>query len=144
MELFSRRTWTTRLAKESDMFGMMPCMCWITFVGFVINTTAYHLGQYSLQFLLLKSSMDRQIEINKARTLPTRLYFNCLICLFISQFHNKSTSLEFFSFVPYILLFRTHTYGNNTVEFIHKHLHLKLTCLVLWTGEKETLAQFLL
>ena len=29
MELFSRRRWTTVSAQQSNMNGMMPCLCWI-------------------------------------------------------------------------------------------------------------------
>ena len=38
------------------MNGMMPRMDYKIFAGFT-NTTAYHLGRYSLHLLLLKSSM---------------------------------------------------------------------------------------
>ena len=31
MELFSRRRWTTGSAKQSNMYGIMPCMCCIIF-----------------------------------------------------------------------------------------------------------------
>ena len=65
MELFSRRRWTNRLALKSNKYGMLPCMWWIIFGGFVKNITAYHLGRYCLHLLLLKSSMLR----SKQRTL---------------------------------------------------------------------------
>ena len=57
MELFSRRRWTTGSAQHSNTYGMLPCMLCIIILGFVTNTTAYHLGQYSLNLLVLKSSM---------------------------------------------------------------------------------------
>ena len=38
--------------------------CATYFLGFVKNTTAYHLGRYSLQLLLLKSSMANLFIIN--------------------------------------------------------------------------------
>ena len=37
-------------------------------LGFVINTTAYHLGRYSLHLLQLKSSVRRLIGVNSLTT----------------------------------------------------------------------------
>ena len=59
MEFFTRRRWTTGLAQQSNMYGMVPCMCCIIFWGFDLNTTAFCSGRYSLRLLLLKSSMAR-------------------------------------------------------------------------------------
>ena len=39
--------------QQSNIYGMMSCMCCIIF-GVDINTTAYRLGQYSLHILLEK------------------------------------------------------------------------------------------
>ena len=57
MELFSRRRWATGLGQQSNNYRIMPFMCYIIFLGFNINTTAFCLGRYSLHLLLLKSSM---------------------------------------------------------------------------------------
>ena len=59
MEFFTRRRWTTGSAQQSNMYGMVPCMCCIIFWGFDLNTTAFCSGRYSLRLLLLKSSMAR-------------------------------------------------------------------------------------
>ena len=40
------------------MYGVVPCIYFII-LGIAINTTAYHLGQYSLHLLLPKSSMTK-------------------------------------------------------------------------------------
>ena len=58
MELFRRSIWTTGSAQQSNMHhGILPCMCFIYFLRFVKNTIARHLGRYSLDLLLQKSSM---------------------------------------------------------------------------------------
>ena len=41
---------------------MMPCIWCIIFGGLVINTTAYHLGKYSLHLVLLKSSIANEMS----------------------------------------------------------------------------------
>ena len=47
------------------MYGMVPMYVLIIFLGgIVINTTAYHLGRYSLHLLPLKSSMSWYINNN--------------------------------------------------------------------------------
>ena len=33
VEVFGRRRWTARLAQQSHMYGMMPCVCCIIFGG---------------------------------------------------------------------------------------------------------------
>ena len=46
-------------SNRSNMYGMLPCMCCIIFLkggGFVISTTAFHLGLYRLHIHLQKSS----------------------------------------------------------------------------------------
>ena len=58
MELFTRRRWTNGSAQRSNKYWMLPCcMCGIFLERFVINTTAYLWGRYSLHLLILKSSM---------------------------------------------------------------------------------------
>ena len=46
--VFGIRRWANRSAQKSNQNGMLPCMWGII----VINTTAYHLGRYSLHLLL--------------------------------------------------------------------------------------------
>ena len=58
IELYSRRRWTIRSAQQSNTHGICHVAC-VDFYGFVINTTAYHLGQNSLHLHLLKSSMTK-------------------------------------------------------------------------------------
>ena len=63
MELFSRRRWTTGSAEQSNVYGIMTCMCCINSFGFNINTTAFCLGLSSLHLLILKSSMTDQFKM---------------------------------------------------------------------------------
>ena len=63
MELFSQRRW----AQQSNLYGMLTCMCCIIF-GFVINSTAYNTygDRYSLHLLLLRSSMTHVFMQNSS------------------------------------------------------------------------------
>ena len=56
MEVFSRRRWATGSAQQSNNNGIIPCMCWVFFLGggVNINTTAFCLGRSSLHLQLLK------------------------------------------------------------------------------------------
>ena len=55
MELFSRRRCTTRLAQQSDMYGIVAMYVLHNSFGFVITK---HFEWYSLHLLLLKSLMN--------------------------------------------------------------------------------------
>ena len=48
MELLSRRRWTTGLAQQLKINEILRSMWCIIFVGFDINTAAYHFGQFLL------------------------------------------------------------------------------------------------
>ena len=62
MELYGRRRiWTTGLAQQSNMYGVVPCNCCLFCLDFVINSIAYHLVRYRHNLLLLKSSMMRPL-----------------------------------------------------------------------------------
>ena len=41
MELFSRRSWTTGSSQQSNIYGIMPCMCCIKFSGLALTQQLY-------------------------------------------------------------------------------------------------------
>ena len=57
-------------------------------LGFVLNTTAYHMGRYSCHLLLLKSSMV-QLYVLQVNIIYYK-YFCCFRCLTKSVLHNRS------------------------------------------------------
>ena len=57
MELFSRTEMNIQIGPKVKQVWNVEMHVLNNFWGFVINTTAYILGQFSLHLLLLKSSM---------------------------------------------------------------------------------------
>ena len=52
-----------QLDRQNSQMSLECChACVAKFFGFVINTTAYHLGRYSLHSPLLKSSTEYQLR----------------------------------------------------------------------------------
>ena len=95
IELYSRRRWTIRSAQQSNTHGICHVAC-VDFYGFVINTTAYHLGQNSLHLHLLKSSMTKLLSPPSPSfsLSPTRkLLFDTLYLNLLSPFLSLSLSL---------------------------------------------------
>ena len=79
--------WTTWLAQLSNIYGMY------NFFSSVINTTAHHLGRYSLHLLLLKSSMVSALSPQKLNRYEFE-YFCRYETLYSVRFKNNFRSTK--------------------------------------------------
>ena len=70
---FSRRRWTIGSAQKSNKYGMMHMLH--NFLVFVISTTAYHLGRYSIHLLLQKCSMLKIFSSRNIKKFPKKSSF---------------------------------------------------------------------
>ena len=91
------------------MDGMMLCAC-CNFFEFVVNTTAYYLGRYSLHLLLLKSCVPKGAD-------------SVALCVANLQFETVGNSWSLFhkSF-SLLITQRNHNWDNSERSFMKQAL----------------------